>query len=303
MAQARLAACVALLTLIAGCGTKNTPTSPAITLITAASTPAAGPSVWTGVIDITTCQGGESDCVGGPQKFVLRLAADNNSGVLQIDTDGNEPSPSSAVNVTATTAGTSIQMTGTRAFGISPSLRTIDVTMALKQKGDPSEATLTYVITTGASTVRKTGRVLFTGHDVTLFGQRFDGEWQGLATRTQCTGDCARFDPVLRNGDVSLRISQAGATVVGLLNTNAFSGTVLGSDVTGTGHYQIAGACHRGFDDGSICLVELSFSVTVDAFDQLHGTINYRVSGADDRDRLYDFTAVATLDGITRWPG
>ena len=112
------------------------------------------------------------------------------------------------------------------------------------------------------------------------------------------------YDAVLSStGSVRLALSQVGAAVAGALNQNEVTGTVTGGQVTASGHFEVpASSCHRQFDSGMTCLVDLSFSASADSLDRLHGSITYGVEGVDDRGRPFALTASGTLDGLVRWP-
>lgn len=279
--------------LVSGCGASSpaAPESP-----TPGTTALSG--TWKGSFQITSCTGATDigTCQSGPETFVLRLGSAG--GVLQIDTKIWHEAPPIAVNVSAR-PGTG----GTVVSGSAPASRNLDVQLTLSDAGTSLQGTVQYAVDGITGRLAKQGRIMFANPDQTVYPGRFEGQWVGFVTRTQCTGDCSDNDAVLRAGGVRLLLSQAGSGISGALNGHDLTGTATGNSFNGVGRFAVAAsACGRQFDSGMNCLVELSVSATVDSLDRLHGSITYRVEGVDARGRPFALSAGGTLDGLVRWP-
>lgn len=250
---------------------------------------------------MTSCTGGDL-CNSGPQPFVLRLAADR-SGWLQIDTNGVRTYGGEwSVHVTPTTVAGFTILKGSALGGHTSSLGNIDVSFSMPQ-GDPANATIQYTLSqqpgpfNPLTTVVMTGRVAAARLATTVFGGRFQGDWRGVPTWTSCSGDCD-FKYLVGSNSAEYSFSQNGAAVTG----SSFTGTAAGNSLSGTIHDAITGPCRSGFDWDEVCAWDGTISVTVDEFDQLHGTITLHLSGAGySRARTFDFTVTGTLDGLGRW--
>lgn len=277
-----------------GCGASTVPTSPGTATTVA-------PSVWVGSIEITSCTG-NGFCRSGPQPFVLRLAADR-SGWLQVDTNGVLNSGGEwSVHVTPTTLAGFTILQGSALGGQMPTLGSIDVSFRMPQ-GDPANGTIQYTLSQqedsyGArTTVVMLGRVAAARADTSAFGGRFQGDWRGVATWTSCSGDCNR-KYLLGYGATGYSFSQNGAAVTG----SSFTGTAAGNSLSGTIHYVDTSPCRSGFDWDNVCATDGTISVTVDEFDQLHGTITLHMSGMGySPGGPFDLTVSGTLDGLGRW--
>lgn len=256
--------------------------------------------MWKGAFDITSCTGGSGRGCASPSfdSFVLRLATDG-TGVLQIDTKIWSEAAPIAVDVTSQTTGSATVVTGA-----STNATALDVQLTLTAIGSSLEGAVHYSVRWNNGTMVKEGRILFANRDATVYPARFQGNWVGFVTRTECTGECAGgYDAVLSDGSVRLALSQVGTTIAGALNRNEVTGSVASGQVTASGHFEVpAASCQRQFDSGMTCLVDLSFSATADSLDRLHGSITYRVEGVDDRGRPFALSASGTLDGLVRWP-
>lgn len=294
MARSAVIICAAALCAF-GCGASTVPTSP--------GTPTAvAPNVWVGSIAITSCTGNDF-CLSGPQPFVLRLAADR-SGWLQIDTNGVLHSGGEwSVHVTPTTVAGVTILKGSALGGQMPALGNIDVSFSMPQ-GDPANATIQYTLSRQSgpndprTTVVMMGRVAAVRADTSAFGGRFQGDWRGVPTWTSCSGDCELKYWLVGSDATSYSFSQNGAAVTG----SSFTGTAVGNSLNGTVRYAITGPCKSGFDWDEVCASDGTISVTVDEFDQLHGTITLHLSGAGyTHAGPFDFTVTGTLDGLGRW--
>ena len=121
-------------------------------------------------------------------------------------------------------------------------------------------------------------------------------------TRTQCSGDCDGYDPVLHYGDVTLQVSQSGGALSGTINGYEITGTASGSSVTASGLLSVPPAsCRHQFDTGMVCHLEIQMNGSADSLDRLRGTISYRVEGVDEADRPFSLTATGDLTGLVRW--
>jgi len=300
MAQARLTALIGAMIVAGACGS-GPPTKPSEP--TSPAPPAPTPfqaSVWKGALDITSCSSSSMFvCTrSSSDNFVLRLATDG-TGVIQIDTKILSDATPYAVDVTSQTTGTTTVVTGT-----STNPTALDVRLTLTAIGSSLEGTVHYSVRSSDATMVKDGRILFANRDTTVYPARFQGNWVGFVTRTQCTGDCASdYDDVLYRGSVRLALSQAGAAVTGALNQNEVSGTATADQVTASAHRTVPPAsCVPQFDSGMDCLIDLTLSASVDSLDRLHGSITYRIEGVDYRGKPFAVSATATLDGLVRWP-
>jgi hypothetical protein len=293
MAQARLGIVIVSALLVSGCGSSSptTPDSP-----TPGATSPSG--TWKGAFQITSCTGVTDigACQTAPETFVLRLGSDG--GVLQIDTRIWSDAPPLAVNVSVRPgAGT------TMVSGSSAASRNLDAQLTLTDVGTGLQGTVQYSVDGIGGRLAKQGRVLFANRDATVYPARFEGQWVGFVTRTQCAGECSDGDAVLRVGNVRLLLSQAGSAISGALNGHDLTGTATGSNLSASGRFAVAPtACRRQFDSGMTCLLEMNVSATADSLDRLHGSITYRVEGVDDRGRPFALSASGTLDGLARWP-
>lgn len=293
MAGARLtaAAIAASLAVCWGCGgTTASPTSPSSASVV---------RLWTGAFEIQSCTGTSSQCRLAPEKFALRLGSDS-AGVLQIDTGVWTDAPAIPVAVgvagTATTGG--VTLSGSTAIG-----RDMQVELALTRLDPTLDGTVRYTVQGIDGPVAKSGRILYAVLDDTIQFGRLQGSWRGLVARTECTGDCAALDPVLPRGAVSLDLSQNGAALSGRLNGHEVTGMAAGSAFTAAMHKEVAaGACRPAFDDGAVCLLDVSIDAAADTLDRLRGTLTYRVEAVDYLGRHYAFSARADLAGVTRWP-
>ncbi len=240
-----------------------------------------------------------------PESFTLRLAS-SGEGVLQIDVQLWTDTPPVAVDVrsdpaTGTIIGSGpISLLGSVTGGTAQRL---DVLLQLTETGEILQGTVRYTRTTSGGPITKEGRILFASRDVTAYPARFQGSWVGFVSRTDCSGDCTAFDDVLRNGDVRLLVAQVGGAVTGSFNTLEITGTAAGSSMTAAGRHAVApSSCQRQFDSGMNCLTDLSFTVSADSLDRLHGSITYRAEGVDDRGKPYGLSATGDLTGLVRWP-
>jgi hypothetical protein len=293
VAQARLSVLVVSALLVSGCGSSS-PVAPEST--------APGTTVpsgtWKGAFQITSCTGALDigTCSPAPETFVLRLGSAG--GVLQIDTKIWHDAPPIAVDVAVRPGEGATILSGSSAAS-----RNLDVQLTLSDAGTGLQGTVQYAVDGIGGRLAKQGRIMFANRDPTVYPARFEGQWVGFVTRTQCTGDCSDSDAVLRAGGVRLLLSQAGNGISGALNGNDLTGTATGSNISASGRFAVApSACRRQFDSGMNCLIELSLSATADSLDRLHGSITYRVEGVDDRGRPFAFSASGTLDGLARWP-
>ena len=293
MAQARLSVFVLWAILVSGCGSSS-PVAPEST--TPGTTVPSG--TWKGAFQITSCTGALdiSTCQSGPESFVLRLGSAG--GVLQIDTKIWQAAPPIAVDVAVRPGAGATILSGSSAAS-----RNLDVQLTLSDAGTGLQGTVQYAVDGIGARLIKQGRIMFANRDQTVYPARFEGQWVGFVTRTQCSGDCSDSDAVLPAGAARLLLSQAGSGISGALNGHDLTGTATGSSFNATGRFAVAAsACRRQFDSGMNCLVELSVSATADAFDRLHGSITYRVEGVDDRGRPFALSASGTLEGLARWP-
>lgn len=293
MAGARLTAAVITASLAAcwGCGgTTPSPTSPSTTSVV---------RLWTGAFEIQSCTGTSYQCSLAPEKFALRLGSDS-AGVLQVETGIWTDAPAIRVDVNAAGAGTAggVTLRGSTAIG-----RGMEVELALTRLDQTLDGTVRYTVQGSDGPIAKSGRILYASIDDTIQFGRLQGSWRGLVARTECTGDCAALDPVLANGAVTLDLSQVGVALSGRLNGYQVTGTASGSAFTAAMHKELpAGACRPGFDDGTVCQLDLSIDAAADELDRLRGTLTYRVDAVDYIGRHYAFTARADLTGVTRWP-
>lgn len=292
MADARLILSLVVVLSVA-CGKAPTPTGPATPNAPAGSAALVG--TWKGMFDVASCVG--TACSLGPQAFILRLDS-TGRGVIQVDSDIYSTSPPLAVDVVVEPGAVPVVATAANATPLS-------ARVVLTEYGEVLQGPVEYTATRNDKAVTRQGRILYATRDRTSFAGRFEGQWLGYATRTQCEGSCAD-DPLVIDGAgnaIRWNVSQAGGAVQGLLNSFAFTGTVNGSQLTGTIRYAIpASACRAGWDqDPTVCLLEATIEGTVDALDRLTGTLTYRAEGRDWRDRPYALTATSTLSGVARW--
>jgi len=286
---------VAVAVAVAGCD-RSSPLAPAPTL---GMTLAVQGGVWRGTLETVSCSG--SLCDSRPEPFVLRLNGAG-EGVLQIDTGLFSSAPPVAVNLTGIASTSTLQLMGATAPQSSPAMT---ARLELTEVSEVLAGTLHYDLTRGSGLASKDARILFASRDVTAYGARFQGQWLGFATRTECSG-CVlfAFDPVLGNGStVAMLMSQVGPAINGTFNGVAISGTATASSFTAAGRYEIPPSqCQRGFDSGTTCLIELDMSASVDALDRLRGTVTYRVEGVDAANRPFALNGKGDLAGVVRWP-
>ena len=286
---------------MAGACGSGSPTNPSPSPSPAPTPPTSFQAgVWKGAFAITACTGSPFTCLPSSfDSFVLRLAADG-TGVLQIDTNILSSVQPFAVDVTSQATGAATVISGA-----STNATALDAKLTLTLVGSSLEGTVHYSVRWKDATMAKDGRILFATRDTTVYPARFQGNWVGVVTRTQCTGDCGDSgnDAVLADGSVRLALSQAGTAVTGVINYNEVTGTATDGQVTASGHVAVPPAsCVAGFDSGTYCLIDLTFSASADSLDRLHGSITYRVEGVDYRNRPFALSASATLDGLVRWP-
>lgn len=298
MTRLQIVGCVLAGLSATGCGASS-PAAP-----TSQSTASSVASVWVGTIDVTGCSGDLDTCRRGSESFILRLAGDN-SGWLQIDTSGAGYGEWSVPVSSMSVAGFTI-LRGTGVGGIGTVTSTLDVSISMRQ-GDVETATVQYTLSTQRNawqerrTAVSTGRVKSARRDTSGSGGRFQGDWRGVATRISCSGDCD-IDPILGAWSSRFSVSQSGASVT-VDGPASFVGTATGESLTGTGHSE--GPCVIHSYNGITCtVIDTTVSLTVDAFDQWHGTITYHLRGIDTEnsvDHPVDITATGTLNGIGRW--
>jgi hypothetical protein len=291
----------ALALAASSCGSSASPAAPVVSTASSASS-ASGVSVWVGTIDRTSCTGNLA-CAGFPIPFILRLAADG-SGYIQINTTWNAAAGGEwSVPLSSTTLAGVTVLRGTATGGPWTPVSTLDVSLTMRQ-GDVATATIQYTLSMQEAPDSRTsgtvsGRVSSVRKDTTVFGGRFEGNWRGMATRTSCSGNCF-LDPIFPNGSTAFSFSQSGATV----SDGVFVGTAIGNSLTGSGHSHYEGPCKNVSYAGVVCVVfDYTISITVDEFDQWHGTISYHMTGVDSEngDRPVDVTGTGKLDGLGRW--
>jgi hypothetical protein len=188
--------------------------------------------------------------------------------------------------------------------GSSPS-RNVDVQLTLTDIGATLQGTVHYSVLGTDGQVVKDGRILFASRDSTVYPSRFEGQWVGFVTRTQCSGDCSEGnDPVLQSGGVRVVFSQSGGVISGrMMNGIELTGTANGNTLHLSSRIALdPPVCQRPWDGGMTCQLELSVSGSADTLDRLHGSVTYRAAGFNHNGRPYALNATGTLDGLARWP-
>jgi hypothetical protein len=108
---------------------------------------------------------------------------------------------------------------------------------------------------------------------------------------------------LLGHYQITLLLSQVGTDVSGTFNGFHVNGRAAGSSMHLSGDYALASEkCRPGFDNNTICELNLEISATRDTFDRLEGSVTYRMRVAGYSTPDYSVQASAQFVGVARWP-